>query len=182
MVTDGGAQFEVDHADREPGGSGGQFLLESGLGFRLSRLVRAIRADWTRQLHDLGVTPPQAAVLRGVADSPGCSLRALARTLGAEPMRAKRCIDDLEARGLIESAHRGRDRRPRALELTADGLDLAHRISTLVQLHERRLDGALGSCRSGLVEALVALESDLGLPAGPGPEETRRARRSPRRR
>jgi len=138
--------------------------LESGLGFRLSRLTRTLRADWARQLEEVDLTPPQAAVLRGIAGRPGCSLRALARTLGAEPMRAKRCIDDLEHRGLVESAHRGGDRRPRALELTAAGRALARRVDTLVRLQELHLDVVLGPRRrGGLEEALSVLEADLGL-------------------
>ncbi len=145
-----------------------RLLLEQGLGFRLSRLTRMLRAEWTRQLARLGLTPPQAAVLRGVAGCPGCSLRALAGTLGADPMTAKRCVDDLERRGLLQSAHRGADRRSRALELTPEGLALSARIDTLVRAQERHLDAALGpDRRSRLEEALGALESDLGLPPVP---------------
>ena len=145
-----------------------RLLLEQGLGFRLSRLTRMLRAEWTRELARLDLTPPQAAVLRGVAGRPGCSLRALAGTLGAEPMTAKRCVDDLERRSLVQSAHRGADRRSRALELTSEGLALAARIDILVRAQERRLDAVLGPARrSRLEEALGALESDLGLPQVP---------------
>ena len=141
--------------------------LESGLGFRLSRLARTLRTDWSWQLSELGLTPPQAAVLRGVAGCPGCSLRALARVLGAEPMTAKRCVDDLEGRGLLESAHRGEDRRPRALELTPKGRALVERVDAQVRIQEQRLRAALGPDRRALLEeALGALEADLGLSPG----------------
>ncbi len=148
-----------------------QLLLESGLGFRLSRLTRTLRADWARELDELGLTTPQAAVLRGVAGRPGCSLRSLARTLGAEPMRAKRCVDDLEGRGLLTSAHRGADRRPRVLDLTADGRALARRVDTLVRRQEQRLDKVLGPDRRARLEgALAALEAGLSLlPAARAP-------------
>ena len=138
--------------------------LEAGLGFRLSRLARALRADWSAQLAELSLTPPQAAVLRGVAGLPGCSLRALARVLGAEPMTVKRCVDELEARGLLESAHRGEDRRPRGLALSPAGRLSAERIDTMVRRQEQELDAVLGpAARAGLDRALVALERLLGL-------------------
>lgn len=150
-----------------PVAQGAGLGLESGLGFRLSRLTRALRADWARQLDQLDLTPPQAAILRGIAERPGCSLRALARTLGTEPMRAKRCIDALERRRLVASAHRGGDRRPRALELTDEGRALALRVDTLVRLQEQHLGSVLGpGRRARLEEALTLLEADFGLPVG----------------
>lgn len=159
----GGQRLESGPAPL-PGRRGDGLELESGLGFRLSRLTRTMRAGWAQQLEEVDLTPPQAAVLRGIAGRPGCSLRALARTLGAEPMRAKRCIDDLEHRGLVESAHRGGDRRPRALVLTAGGRALARRVDILVRQQELHLDVVLGPRRrAGLEEALTVLEADLGL-------------------
>lgn len=147
--------------------------LEAGLGFRLSRLARALRAEWSAQLAELSLTPPQAAVLRGVAGFPGCSLRALARVLGAEPMTVKRCVDELEARGLLESAHRGEDRRPRGLELSPAGRRSAERIDTLVRQQEQELDAVLGpAARAGLDRGLATLERHLALhhtvPGPPG--------------
>ena len=158
-------------ADRVPGrvGSPGPrrsppLQLEEGLGFRLGRLVRMLRAEWAIELEELGLTPPQAAVLRGVAGRPGTSLRALARTLGADPMKVKRCVDVLERRGLVQSAHRGTDRRPRALQLAPEGPVLAARIDALVRAQEERLASALGPARlSDLEGVLAALEADASL-------------------
>jgi DNA-binding MarR family transcriptional regulator/SAM-dependent methyltransferase len=152
--------------------------LTQGLGFRLSRLTRLLRARWARQLEELGLTPPQAAVLRGVAERPGCSLRALARTLGADPMKVKRCVDVLERRGLLRSAHRGTDRRPRALDLTPESLALASRVDTLVRAQEEHLAAVLGADGLSRIEsALAALEADLGL--SQAPERSARPERFP---
>lgn len=143
--------------------------LEAGIGFRLGRLQRRVRADWSRQLAELGLSPPQAAVLRAVAERPDCSLRALARVLGAEPMRAKRCVDELEQRGLLESAHRGGDRRSRGLALTSAGEDLSRQAEARADAHERRLRALLGpQRRAGLEEAFTVLERGLGVLARPG--------------
>ena len=136
--------------------------LELGIGFRLSRLVRVLRAQWSADLAQLALAPPQAAVLRAVAEHPGCSLRALARVLGAEPMTAKRCVDDLEGRGLLTSAHRGEDRRPRALQLTAAGNSVAVDVGALVRHQDARLSAALGAeGRTCLERVLVVLEAEL---------------------
>lgn len=138
--------------------------LEQGLGFRLDRLVRMLRAEWAVKLEGLGLTPPQVAVLRGVAGHPGSSLRALARTLGADPMKVKRCVDVLERRGLVQSAHHGTDRRPRALQLAPESLALIARIDALVRAQEERLASALGPARlSDLEGVLAALETDVSL-------------------
>ena len=141
-----------------------QLPLESGVGFRLSRLARSLRAQWAQELTVVGLTPPQAALLRAIAVRPGLSLRALARTLGTEPMRAKRCADDLEAAGLLRSAHRGDDRRPRQLSLSPKGLELAGRVDLLVRRQEARIERVLGQdLRPGLENALTTLERSLGV-------------------
>jgi DNA-binding MarR family transcriptional regulator len=146
----------------------GAARLESGLGFRLSRLARTLRAIWAAELAEHGLTPPQAAVLRALADRPGSSLRALARTLGAEPMRAKRCVDELEARQLLTSEHEREARRSRALRLTPQGTQLAATVSRLVQRQEAHLARALGPKRRGALEdACKALEDAFDLSAPP---------------
>ncbi len=152
-------------ARRSSSGTG----LEAGLGFRLSRATRALRAHWERQLAELRLSPPQAAVLRAVAGRDGLSLRALARTLGSEPMKVKRCVDELEERGLIGSAHRGADRRPRALALTENGRQTAERVDALVHLQEQDLDRALGhEGRAQLEHALDLLELRFDLSPAAG--------------
>ncbi len=147
---------------RAPARQGEQLPLEAGTGFRLSRLTRGLRAQWAQELAVVCLTPPQAALLRAIAGQPGLSLRALARTLGTEPMRAKRCADALETAGLLHSAHRGDDRRPRRLTLSPKGLELADRVEILVRRQEARIDQVLGQeLRPGLEKALAALEGLL---------------------
>ena len=63
-----------------------------GVGFRLSRISRTLRSQWAEELSDLELSPPEAAVLRGLAEHPGCALRELARLLASDPMSAKRCV------------------------------------------------------------------------------------------
>ncbi|MHB1597643.1 MAG: MarR family winged helix-turn-helix transcriptional regulator [Acidimicrobiales bacterium] len=150
---------------------GGRLALRAGLGFRLSRTARALRQSWAEELLPLALTPPQAAVLRGVAESPGCSLRALSRILGTDPTNAKRCVDELEGRGLLESRGRRGDRRPLLLHVSPAAEALVTQIDHLVTAQEQRLVGAIGPSGSEAVAvALTSLELHLGLDPDPGPE------------
>lgn len=127
-----------------------------------------MRASWVTELADVGLNPPQAAVVRALREDPGCSLRSLSRRLGTDPMTAKRCADELEQRGLVSSAHRGGgDRRPRSLELTPAGSEVASRVGALAARRENAVVDALGDRRAAaLADALGELETFLGLPLG----------------
>ncbi|MHB1488832.1 MAG: MarR family winged helix-turn-helix transcriptional regulator, partial [Acidimicrobiales bacterium] len=111
-----------------------------------------------------GLSPPQGAVLRGIAEVPGCSRRALARHLGADPMNIKRCVDDLEGRGLIQSGRRPGDRRPRTLALTEAGTTTTAQVDRLARAQQDRLAGAVTPAEGrALGVGLARLESLLGL-------------------
>jgi DNA-binding MarR family transcriptional regulator len=89
--------------------------LEAGLGFRLGRAHRIVRSAWQARIADLGLSNAQANTLRAVLERPGAGLRELSRTLGTDPMNAKRLADGLEAEGLLESRIDPLDRRLRLL-------------------------------------------------------------------
>lgn len=145
--------------------------LEAGLGFRLDRLVRTLRGAWASQLADLDLTPPQAAVVRGVADAEGTSVRALARRLGGDPMNTKRCVDELERRGLVVSTSDPEDRRPRHLALTERGRDAAVEIDRRVASQNARLTRSFSPGDRARFEAgLAAIESEIGVTATSDPE------------
>lgn len=138
--------------------------LEAGLGFRLDRLVRTMRTAWSAELVELDLTPPQAAVLRGVASAEGTSVRALARHLGGDPMNIKRCVDELERRGMVASTTDPDDRRPRLLSLTADGWDAAVEVDRRVEAQDASLTSEFtGAERARFDATLSKLEAALGI-------------------
>ncbi|MHB1509849.1 MAG: methyltransferase domain-containing protein [Acidimicrobiales bacterium] len=151
--------------------------LQAGVGFRLSRVARELRRRWADDLSALSVSPPQAAVLRGIAKSPGCSLRALARTLAVDPTNAKRYVDALERRDLIRSGNHTGSRRPRTLTVTEAGKSLALQVDELVRDQEEWLDITFDADeRKYLERALDKLEGGLGLAGSrPEPDEARGA-------
>lgn len=138
--------------------------LDSSVGFRLSRIVRTRRRAWSQEIESLGLTPGQASALRSIVEQPNQSLRALARTLGTDPMSMKRCIDDLETRGLVRSARALADRRPRILNVTAKGSKLAREIDRRVREDEASLREVLSEREyETLLRTLGQLETQLGI-------------------
>ena len=146
--------------------------LARGVGFRLSRISRTLRGQWAGELTDLGLVPPEAAVLRGLAEHPGCGLRELARVLASDPMSAKRCVDGLERRGLVASGHRGNDRRPRTLSVTAAGQALVVELNERMRRRERRLARLLTlDDRQAFERVLDALEHALHIDQSRPPKD-----------
>ena len=113
--------------------------LQSAVGFRLSRITRIRRQQWSNTLSKLQISPPQASTLRALFDVPKSSVRGLARTLGTDVMSAKRCVDELEERGLVKSMSSVEDRRARLLVLTRAGRQMVRRVLDLVAVQEREL-------------------------------------------
>ncbi len=167
-----GAASSLLTSDVEPGYASsdeaeGAMPLPAGIGFRLSRVARELRRRWTDDLSALSISPPQAAVLRGIAGSPGCSLRALARTLAVDPTNAKRYVDALERRDLVRGGNQTGNRRSRTLTVTEAGKSLALQVDDLVHDQEEWLDISLDAGgRKELERALEKLEGSLGLAEG----------------
>jgi DNA-binding MarR family transcriptional regulator len=145
--------------------------LASGIGFRINRIARALRRSWACELEEFELTPQQAVLLRALSEDPGCSLRCLSRRVQLDAMSTKRSADELESRGLLRSAHRGADRRPRQLELTSNGAQLAHTLRERALRREALLQSALGrEDLAALVSAFDTLESLLGIDDQPTSE------------
>ncbi|NNN14112.1 MAG: winged helix-turn-helix transcriptional regulator [Acidimicrobiaceae bacterium] len=139
-------------------------LLEGGIGFRLSRITRNLRHTWSCRLKPLGISPPQAAIIRGLSNFSEISLRELARLLGADPMNVKRCVDDLESLQLVKSGTNEDDKRQRILTLTKCGQGLADKINQLAKVQEQWLRTAIPSDDlTPFLDALKSLEVLLAI-------------------
>ncbi len=130
-------------------------LLEESVGFRLSRLARSRRSRWAGQLRSLGLTPPQAAILRGATERSNASLRALARTMGTDPMSVKRCVDALEARGLLRSAISREARRARVVRLTPAGERLMTELEEMARQQEQEIRALLSTSEYAQLLAVI---------------------------
>lgn len=150
-----------------------------GVGFLLGVAHRIRRRRWEERLADLGLTAPQAAVLRLVSVQPGGGVRHLARQLGTDPMSVQRTIETLAAKGLCFSGHDPADARRRPVYPTPSGRRLARRVTKRAQESEQAIIELLGeSTYQALLEGLRALsEGDAGPVAAepaPGPATTQR--------
>ena len=125
-----------------------------------------MRSAWEERISDLGLSAPQAALLRAVGEWPGLGLRELSRRLGTDAMNAKRLADHLESRGLLRSASDPAHRQRRIFDLTEEGVALAGEVSSRATSWNRELGAMLGAEElERLQELLALLESALD-PAG----------------
>ena len=129
--------------------------LESGLGFRLGRAHRILRDGWERQIADLGLTPPQAAMLRAACEWRGSGLRELARRTHTDPMNVKRLADHLERAGLVRSVPDPDHRQRRVLEPTPEGLAIAAELTGRAAAWGQRLSDLIGADDIAQIHALL---------------------------
>ena len=144
--------------------------LEAGLGFRLGRAHRMMREAWADLITDLGLTPPQAAMLRAVCEWPGSGLRELGRRTHTDAMNAKRLLDHLERAELVRSVPDAGHRQRRVLHPTGTGTSTAAELARRAGAWNRHLGRRLG--RGELAELqrlLTRLEGVLAPHASTAP-------------
>ncbi|MET3807232.1 DNA-binding MarR family transcriptional regulator [Nakamurella sp. UYEF19] len=115
----------------------------TGAGFRLAQVGAHGAARFADRLRPLGLTPPQAGILRAISAEPGRSQNAVAGQLGLHPSRLVVLIDDLEREGLVERRRSVHDRRHSALHLTEQAGSMMGRLGRVAAEHEADLCTAL---------------------------------------
>jgi len=93
----------------------------AGVAFLIAQVGGLAAAKFAERLQPLGMDPPQAGLLRAIADAPGRSQQALSTQLGLLPSRLVALVDELETEGLVERGRNPRDRRHHALFVTPLG-------------------------------------------------------------
>ena len=150
--------------------SGGADGPPIGIHFLLAQLGAHAAEQFAARVAALGLTPPQAGLLRALAARPGLSQQALAQHLRTQPSRVVTLVDDLEGRGLVERRLDPRDRRLHALHLTPDGQELLRQIGQVAMQHEDAICAPLDHDeRSQLRSLLERLRVHHGLTAGVHP-------------
>ena len=126
-----------------PGPAGPPRGGRGGSAFLLAQVGAHAASRFAERLEPLGLTPPQAGLMRQVAQTPGQSQRALAGALAVHATRLVSLVDDLESRGLVERRRDPDDRRNQRLHLTAAGHEMLGEIARVAREHERDLCAAL---------------------------------------
>lgn len=115
----------------------------TGAAFLLTQVGAHAAARFAQRISEIGLTPPDAGLLRKVASDPGVSQQALAEYLGVVPSRMVALIDELEAKGIIERRRSSEDRRNYELRVTEFGLQVMGEVSRVAAEHEAALCAAL---------------------------------------
>jgi DNA-binding MarR family transcriptional regulator len=120
-------------ADRRP----------TGTAFLLAQVGAHGARRFAERVAKIGLTAPDAGLLRKIASDPGVSQQALAEHLGVMPSRMVALVDELEAKGIVERQRSTEDRRNYALQLTERGHQVLRELSRIAAEHEESLCAAL---------------------------------------
>jgi DNA-binding MarR family transcriptional regulator len=140
------------------------------VGYSLSALGFAVAQRFRQALAPLELEPRDFSLLRAVGAAEGEPQHAVAERLGIPPSRMVALVDALEGRGLLERRPNSRDRRARALHLTAPGKRQLARAMAVAVAFERELCGGLSEAeRERLLRLLGRLGEGLGLASAGSP-------------
>jgi DNA-binding MarR family transcriptional regulator len=138
--------------------------------FLLAQVGAHAAAQFAERIAPLGLTPPQAGILRAIASDHGLSQQELSKLLGIFPSRLVTLVDELESRGLIERRDNPEDRRTYALHLTEQGRELLDRLAQAAKGHNQALCAALNDReREQLANLLARIADEQGLTPGVHP-------------
>ncbi|MCW2953116.1 MAG: marR family transcriptional regulator [Conexibacter sp.] len=152
---------------------------DGGVAFLLAQLGAHAAAAFAERIRPLELTPPQAGVLRRLAQSPGQSQRGLADALGMHAPRLVALIDELEDRGLVARDRDPDDRRNYAISLTDAGRRALAELAGVARDHELAITAALDDDeRAQLLALLRRLADEQGLAPGVHPGFRRIGRRA----
>ena len=141
-----------------PGSGSGQ------LAFLVAQVGGLAAMRFADRVTTVGVTPPQAGLLRVVAAAPGRTQQAVSGQLGLLPSRLVSLVDELEGRGLIERRRDPNDRRNSALYVTDAGSAILQDIGRAAQAHGEDFLAPLSKAdRATLSDLLTRLATHHGL-------------------
>jgi DNA-binding MarR family transcriptional regulator len=115
----------------------------TGAAFLLAQLGAHGARRFAERVAEIGLTAPDAGLLRKIASDPGVSQQALAEHLGVMPSRMVALVDELETKGIIERRRSTEDRRNYELHLTERGRRVLGELSRIAAEHEERFCAAL---------------------------------------
>jgi DNA-binding MarR family transcriptional regulator len=90
-------------------------------GFLMNWCAARSRGAFADALEQLGLRPPQFAVLSVIDTEPGMTQQALVDATGIDPSTMVQLLDSLEQAGWAQRRPHATDRRKRAVHLTKDG-------------------------------------------------------------
>jgi len=134
------------------------------IGFLLTQLGALAAENFAARTRELGITPPEAGVMRILGRQGGMNQRELAEKLGVAQSRVVALVDSLETAGLIIRERSATDRRSQVLQVTDSGRDLLANLRTAAEAQEAELaEGLSADDRDQLYALLLKLGDARGL-------------------
>src|SRR5579875_1839806 len=138
--------------------------------FLLAQVGAHAAKRFAEHLEPLDLTPPQAGILRRLANSAGISQRDLAGRLGLHPSRLVAILDEMEAADLVVRQPHPEDRRLYSLHLTEKGKERMVELGRVARQHNESLCAGLSSDERTQRTALLQKVADQqGLTRGVHP-------------
>jgi len=138
--------------------------------FLLAQVGAQAAKQFAERLQPLGMSPPQAGILRMLARVGGLSQRDLAERLGIHPSRLVALLDEMETAGLLVREANSEDRRLYSLQLTAAGRERMAELGRVARQHNEALCGGLTSEERVQLEKLLSrIAQEQGLTPGVHP-------------
>lgn len=138
--------------------------------FLLAQLGAHAASQFAERLGVLGLTPPDAGILRLLRLAAGLSQQELASKLQIHPSRLVAILDNLEKQGFVERRANPNDRRLYSLYLTKNGEEILEKIGKVAREHQDALLSALSrEERDDLANLLLKIADQQGLVRGVHP-------------
>lgn len=119
-------------------------MFDRCLYFNTTALARHLEKEWAKAFTPLGLTPPQAFMLRTILDRPGLLQRELAESMAISRPTATRTLDGLSEKGLVERRSSERDGREQTVHGTSAAMALHKALNEASGNVTRRLKRLLG--------------------------------------
>jgi DNA-binding MarR family transcriptional regulator len=140
------------------------------LAFLLSQVGIHASKRFAERIAEAGINPPLFRILNLVDTAEGCSQQAIGAGIQVPPSRMVALVDELEERGLVERRPDPKDRRVRALFLTAKGRKTLTRGREIAKAHEDELTrGMPPADRKRLIDLLQKIVDQQAIGKGVHP-------------
>lgn len=142
----------------------------STLAFLLSQVGIHASKRFAERIAEADLNPPLFRVLNLIAAAEGRSQQAIAAAIEIPPSRMVALVDEAEQRGLVERRPEPKDRRVRALFLTAEGKRCLARGREIATQHEEELTkGMKATDRKRLIDLLQKIVDEQAIGKGVHP-------------
>jgi MarR family transcriptional regulator, temperature-dependent positive regulator of motility len=138
-------------------------MFDECLYFNTTALARRLEQRWAGAFKPLGLTPPQAFLLRAVLNQPGMPQRELAQTMAVSRPTATRALDGLAEKRFIERVPSTEDGREMLVYPTRRSLEIERALNEASGKITRQLKVALGEdVFEGTVNSVRSVRSAIG--------------------